>query len=55
MMKLPENRERFLDDVHHYLYGLNEKELTIEFREYDRYAGCKGAAAYAIETFFIHE
>ena len=54
-MKLEENRKLFLQVVKDYLFGLNDKEVAIEFKEYDRYAGCKGAAAYAIREFFIRE
>ncbi len=54
-MKLEENRTQFLQLVKKYLFGLNDKEVEIEFKEHDRYSGCKGAAAYAIRDFFIRE
>ena len=54
-MKLEENRSYFLQVVKQYLFGLNDKEVEIEFKEHDRYAGCKGAAAYAIRDFFIRD
>ncbi|MEG1195262.1 MAG: ROK family protein [Clostridia bacterium] len=54
-MKAKENRELLLQVVKQYLFGLNDKEVAIEFKDYDRYAGCKGAAAYAIREFFIRE
>lgn len=54
-MKLEENREFFLQVVKQYLFGLNAHEIAIEFKEYDPYSGCKGAAAYAIREFFIRD
>lgn len=54
-MKLQENRRLFLDVVNKYLFGINDQEVAIEFKEHDRYAGCKGAAAFAIREFFIRE
>lgn len=54
-MKREENRKFFLQVVKDYLFGLNDEEVAIEFKEYDRYAGCKGAAAFAIREFFIRE
>ncbi len=52
-MKLKSNRQLFMKIVKEYLYGFNEDEIAIEFKEYDKFAGCKGAAAYAIRHFFI--
>lgn len=54
-MKLEENRRLFLQVVKDYLFGLNDKEVAIVFKEYDPYAGCKGAAAFAIREFFIRD
>jgi predicted NBD/HSP70 family sugar kinase len=55
VMKLTENREMFSQIVKQNMYGLNDSEVQIEFKEYDAFGGCKGAAAFAIRQFFIRE
>ena len=54
MMKSERNRMCFLDIVHSYLFGINEQEIRIEFKENDRFSGCKGSVAYVIEELFIN-
>ena len=54
-MKLKENQALFLKTVKQYLFGLNDEEVAIEFKELDSYSGCKGAAAFAMREFFIRD
>lgn len=55
IMKSQENKQFFMDILKTRLYGLNDTEVEIEFKEYDRLSGAKGAAAEAIKHFFIKE
>ena len=48
-------REDFTEILRQNLYGINDSEITVEFKEYDRLRGAKGAAALAIQHFFIEE
>jgi len=54
LMKLAENREQFLTTIHKYLFGVNDKEVTVEFKEKDKLSGCKGAVMFAIKEFLIN-
>lgn len=48
-----DNRDRFVQLVRTHMYGLNNAEIHLEFKEFDPYSGCRGAAAFAIRQFFI--
>ena len=53
IMKLDINRKYFIQVLKSNLYGLNDTEVEIEFKEYDSLSGAKGAVALAIKKFFI--
>jgi len=53
IMSLEQNRKMFLEVVRKNLFGLNDKEVDIEFIEYDEFSGAKGAAALAVKEFLI--
>lgn len=51
----PCNRARFTDLVRDHVYGLNNAEVRLEFKDPDPYSGCLGAAAFAVRQFFIRQ
>lgn len=55
IMKVPQIREDFNTILLQNLYGIQDTELTVEFKEHDKVRGAKGAAALAIKYFFIEE
>lgn len=55
IMRLPQNREIFMQTLHNYMFGINETEVAIEFAEHDPLRGAKGAASFAIRQFWIRQ
>jgi len=53
IMKRQENRDYFSEYLYRNFYGLNNLNFTIEFKECDKFSGAKGAAAVAINKFFV--
>lgn len=53
IMSLEQNRKMFLEIVKKNLFGLNDKEVEIEFAQFDEFSGAKGAAALAIKEYLI--
>ncbi|HHV11622.1 MAG TPA: ROK family transcriptional regulator [Clostridiales bacterium] len=53
IMKLEHNRQQLLAETRKHLFGLNDKEVEIEFLEFDQMTGAKGAGALAIKKYFI--
>ena len=54
LMKLMKNRRRLVEDTRAHIFGLYNDEVEIEFVEFDHFTGAKGAAAAAIERYFIN-
>lgn len=55
LLSVDRNRERFAGLVREHLYGLNDREVHLEYKEPDAFSGCRGAAAFAIRQFFIRQ
>jgi predicted NBD/HSP70 family sugar kinase len=53
MMKPDKNRNLLSEIVKRNLFGLNFKEVDIEYIPFDRFRGAKGAAALAIKEYLI--
>lgn len=53
IMKLEENRERLKEETRKHIFGLYDEEAVIEFVEFDRFTGARGAAALAVKNYFI--
>ncbi len=51
---LMKNRRRLVEDTRAHIFGLYNDEVEIEFVEFDHFTGAKGAAAAAIERYFIN-
>ena len=55
LMKLKKNRRRLVEDTRAHIFGLYNDEVEFEFVEFGHFTGAKGAAAVAIERYFINE
>ncbi|QAT49115.1 ROK family protein [Caproiciproducens sp. NJN-50] len=53
LMKQECNRKKLRDVIAKHLYGLNEKEVGIEFLSFDLYRGAKGSAAKVLRKFLL--
>lgn len=54
LMSYMKNQERLVNYARKYFYGINEKDVSIIFHNYDSYDGAKGAALGTIQKLFLN-